>query len=483
MKLKKNKSGVAMILAIVLVLISSACADATTPPPTQDPAVIQTQAAQTVVAGLTVSAPQTTQAPPATSVPTQGQPSGPTPDPDLPQVVIPTPAAGEPAAVANYNTTIYSGPGTNYVVYSAFLGSASARVVGKSEDGLWWAVSIPVAPNGNGWVDGGWVTVTNADNVPALPTPPVPATVALVPPGPDEPQLVTIANTHVRTGPAATFPAFGIAPQGASARVLGKSEDGLWWVVRLDPAIIGAGHGWVEAQYTQATNADQVPAVASPEAVEAVSPPPPAEGAPSATTLDYVNVRSGPGTNFPVLVVAPPGASGEVSGRSADSAWWQVKISTDFAADGLGWVSASYVTTQNAQNVPVVEAPAAPPTVGTTPPPPSQAGCALAAQNPADGTEFSISAPFQTTWLLQNTGTSAWDQAEYDLLFLGAANNIFLHTGPDRYDLTASVEAGGTYQFTVPMMAPFGPGTFGEVWQLSFGNQPVCQFYVYIEVN
>ena len=55
--------------------------------------------------------------------------------------------------------------------------------------------------------------------------------------------------------------------------------------------------------------------------------------------------------------------------------------------------------------------------------------------------------------------------------------------GPDRYDRTATVDPGGTYNFLVPMFAPFEFGTFGEVWQLIYENQPVCQFSAYIEVK
>jgi len=266
--------------------------------------------------------------------------------------------------------------------------------------------------------------------------------------------------------------------------VLGKSEDSLWWVVRIDPAKVGAGNGWVEAQYTQASNVEGVPTVAAPVAPESVPPPAPPAGAPSATTTDYVNVRSGPGTNYPVLVVAPPGVSGEVSGKSADGGWWQVKISTQYASDGLGWVSASYVTTQNTDSVPVVEPPAAPPPVESTPPTPAPgAGCAVAAQNPADGTVFGVSASFQTTWLLQNTGTETWDQGEYDFVYVGSLDNTKLHMGSDRYDLGANVEPGGTYNFAVSMFAPFETGEFGEAWSLMVGSKPVCTFYVYIQVK
>jgi len=471
-----KKLNTTLIIMIVAALVLSACAEATTPAPTQAPA--------TEAPATTPAAAEPTQAAPTAAAPTQAAPPpGPTPDPNLPSAVIPAPAAGEPAAIASFNTAIYSGPGTNYVVYAAFLGGETAKVTGKSEDGLWWAISVPVAVNGIGWVDAAWVTVSNADGVPVLPTPPVPATTDLVPPAPEDPQLFAVVNTFVRSGPAGSFPAYGIAQTGASARVLGKSEDGLWWVVRLDPANVGAGHGWVEAQYTEEMNVEAVPTVATPGTAVSAPPPPPPTGAPSATTLDYVNVRSGPGTNYPVLVVAPPGVSGEVSGKSADAAWWQVKISTQYSSDGFGWVSADYVTTQGTEAVPVVEAPAPPPTVGTTPPPETAGGCIVAAQNPADGTVFGVSASFETSWLLQNTGSGPWNQGEYDLIYVGAVNNTKLHMGPDVYDLTSTVEPGGTYNFAVPMSAPFEMGTFGEAWTLSLSNQPVCTFYVYIEVK
>jgi uncharacterized protein YraI len=462
------------VLIIILTMVLSACAGEETPVPTQDVAKIQTEAAQTVVADLENVEAQG-------MVPTMAPPPGPTPDPNIPVAVIPTPVSGEPTAIANYNTTINSGPGTNYVVYSVFVGSQTAKVVGKSENGLWWAVSVPVAPGGVGWVDAGWVTVSNTENVPVLPTPPVPPTVELVPPGPDDPQATAIANVYVRTGPATSFPAYGIAPIGASGRVIGKSEDNLWWVVRLNPDNVGVGYGWVMAQYTSAVNVEGVQTIASPQAPPQYVPPAPPAGVPTVTAVDYVNVRSGPSTNFMIYLVAPPGAAGEAVGKNADGTWWQVKISTEYAPDGLGWVSADWVTTQNTENVPVVESPPEPPPVPATPPPTTTTGCSLYSQNPADGSVFEQGLPFSTTWVLMNTGTEKWAVGEYDIAFVGAYNNVYLHTGLDIYDLYTNVDPGMTYNVTVPMVSPYGPGMYGEMWQLMRGNQIICQFYIYIE--
>ena len=93
-----------------------------------------------------------------------------------------------------------------------------------------------------------------------------------------------------------------------------------------------------------------------------------------------------------------------------------------------------------------------------------------------------IGTPFTATWVLQNTGTTKWDENEYDVVFVGAYNNVYMHTGPDGYDLAVTVQPGATYNFSVPMLAPFGPGQFGEMWQISHGSQAICQFYVYIQV-
>ncbi len=484
---KKHKVMLIVVVSMLLMLVVSACGTSETPAPapTQDVAAIQTEAAQQVVADMTANAPAPTEPPPATAVPTEAPPPpGPTPDPNMPVAVVPTPAAGEPAAVANTNTTIYSGPGENYVMYATFLTGSTAKIIGKSEDGLWWVISVPPAPNGQGWINAAWVTATGADGVAVVATPPVPPTVDMVPPAPEDPQATAIANVNIRSGPGTNFPAYGVAPFGTTGRVIGKSEDGEWWVVRLDPTKVGAGYGWVSAEYTVASNVENIQVIATPPAAPTATPPPPAEGAPTATTIDWVNVRSGPGTNFPVLVVAPPGSTGEVTGKSSDNAWWQVIIPTQYSADGRGWVSADWVTTQNTGSVPVVASPTPPPTVPTTPPPPTtNAGCALVSQNPVDGTIFAPGASFNTTWVLQNTGTANWDMGEYDIVFAGSANNILMHQGPDGYDITSTVQPGNTYNFTVPMIAPFEPGVYGEAWQVVLGSQTICPFYVYITVQ
>lgn len=93
------------------------------------------------------------------------------------------------------------------------------------------------------------------------------------------------------------------------------------------------------------------------------TPPP---GLPLATTTTDLNVRSGPSTAYPVLGLLKAGQTAEITGRSADGGWWQIKFPG--VAGERGWLTAQYVTAQNVANVPIVPAPAPPP---ATPVPPT----------------------------------------------------------------------------------------------------------------
>jgi uncharacterized protein YraI len=463
-----------MSIFLLAVMVLTACATPTpAPAPTPDVAQIQTQAALDTINSITASAP--------TPLPTLPPAPGPTVTVPIGNAVVPIPAAGQPSATANFNTVIYSGPGQNYVVYGAFLGGAKAVVIGKNADAAtWWAVSVPAAPTGAGWVSAGWVTVTDATNVPVLPTPPVPPTTALVPPAAGDPVAVVLVNTFVRTGPGENYPAYGIGQAGASARVIGISEYHQWWAVRLNPQAVGAGNGWVLASTVQVTGAENVPTIDSPPASSPVVPVPPAAGVPAGTATDFVNVRSGPGTQFPVLAVAAPGASAEIVGVSADKQWWQVKIPVRFSADGLGWASASFVATTNTAGVPVVAAPPTPVVPPQTPQP--NRSCALLSQSPADHTVMAPDTSFTTNWTVKNTGTTAWTTDSYDVKFLGASSIPF-HQGADGYDLPTNVEPGWTYSVAVSMIAPANTGTYGEAWGIIQGSTTVCTFWVWIDVK
>jgi len=121
------------------------------------------------------------------------------------------------------------------------------------------------------------------------------------------------------------------------------------------------------------TAADQLAVVMNRKVVVDLPAPDPAPATPKGrvTGTQALNIRSGPGVAFPVIGVARNGDEGEIVGRSADGRWWAVSLPA--APGGIGWASADFVLATNAENVPVIEAPAPPAPTPTPVRPPATA--------------------------------------------------------------------------------------------------------------
>jgi uncharacterized protein YraI/heat shock protein HslJ len=330
----------------------------------------------------------------------------------LPVAMLPTPEASKPSAQANTAVNVRSGAGENYTIYGVLQSGMQAQVVGKSEDGKWWALNMPISPTGSGWVSGEYVTVSNAEGVPVLASPTVPPSVEPVAPGANDPQATALQPVYVRTGPGDAYPSYGSAQPGQTALVIGRSEDGTYWVVRANPKIIPAGFGWVQAYLVETKNTDNVPVIVAPSVPASVPLPPPATtGGPMATATTSVNLRSGPSTDYPVVGVAQTGQSGEITGKNQDGSWWQVRVPASTSADGLAWVSGAYVVAVNTANVPVVTAPPPPPPVEVPQPPQSPTGAWVITVEPLNvragpGNEYPAYGKIPAGVVLQVTGKS-----------------------------------------------------------------------------
>ena len=263
--------------------------------------------------------------------------------------------------------------------------------------------------------------------------------------------------------------------------MFGVDETLQWFTVRLDPSVVGKGHGWVRSNLVETENVDleDLTVIEAPAIPDRVAPPEVAPGDPKATAIDYVNVRTGPSTNYPAIAMAIPGGSAGVSGKSADTEWWQVIVGTSYTPSGLAWVNAGYVVTENTENVPVVEAPPPP---DVAPPPSGSTACALVSQSPTDGTIVAPGASFDMTWTLQNVGSTTWDENTTDVNFIAAAGGTRL-SSTDLLDLTQSVSPGSTYSVVVSMMAPSSSGQYGETWSINENSNNFCQFYNIINVS
>jgi heat shock protein HslJ len=92
--------------------------------------------------------------------------------------------------------------------------------------------------------------------------------------------------------------------------------------------------------------------------------PEPAE--PTATVIAPlgVNVRTGPGTEYPSMGIAPQGTTLEVVGVSQDGTWYVINV----PGNAVGWVAAEYVAVENVEDVPVSPAPPTPTPAATATP-------------------------------------------------------------------------------------------------------------------
>ena len=68
----------------------------------------------------------------------------------------------------------------------------------------------------------------------------------------------------------------------------------------------------------------------------------PASGKPQAVPKSTMNVRAGPGVNFPVIGSATAGKPYEITGKNPEGSWYQICC----IGDAKGWLSASLVTVQ-----------------------------------------------------------------------------------------------------------------------------------------
>ena len=82
--------------------------------------------------------------------------------------IVPTPMPGAPILTAAANLNIRSGPGIEFDKIGLMLIGQSAEVVGVSKDGEWWAIKVPLAQGGRGWVTANFVHVGNVQDVPII---------------------------------------------------------------------------------------------------------------------------------------------------------------------------------------------------------------------------------------------------------------------------------------------------------------------------
>jgi serine/threonine protein kinase len=101
----------------------------------------------------------------------------------------------------------------------------------------------------------------------------------------------------------------------------------------------------------------------------------PAPQTPQAIIQQEIEVRSGPGDDYPLLGLLPPNASVEITSRDQSGDWWQIE--TSLGTDNQGWIRADEeaAIASNIDTLPIAVAPPTstpPPTETATVPPPTE---------------------------------------------------------------------------------------------------------------
>ena len=234
------------------------------------------------------------------------------PPPAYPPVEPEAPASGVPTVTALTYVNVRSGPGTNYPILGAAPTGTIGEVVGISPDGGWYAVKVATTlePTGVAWVAAEYVSLSNPSNtdIPVISSAPAPPPVTAPPPASGAPSALALEAVNVRSGPSTDYPIYGVASAGASAPVVGKSQDGAWVVVTISTSVAPDGQGWVSAAYVQLSGATlgDLPVVQPPAMPPEVVPPPPAAGSVVVQTTEPINVRAGRGMSFPAMARCQP---------------------------------------------------------------------------------------------------------------------------------------------------------------------------------
>jgi LysM repeat protein/SH3-like domain-containing protein len=151
-----------------------------------------------------------------------------------------------------------------------------------------------------------------------------------------------VSFLNVRSGPGMTYDRINVLSNGAQVTLLGRDSFGGWLKVRL----ASGQEGWVGSAYiASSTVFSTLPVVSGPVVI-----PPPEGGATGVVATYGLNLRTGPGTSYPVIVALSQGMTVPVSHRNSDGTWVRLTL----PGGTVGWVSAPYLTLSTAVvNLPV----------------------------------------------------------------------------------------------------------------------------------
>ena len=204
--------------------------------------------------------------------------------------------SGTSAKTTEY-VNLRSGPGTNYSS-KGVIASGTTITVTDTSNAQWYAVRLS---NGTtGYMFSEYVKLSGSASSGSTSTPSTESTAAK-----------TTEYVNVRSGPGTNYSSKGVIASGTSITVTDRSN-AQWYAVKLSNGTTG----YIFSEYIQITGSSSSSGSTSTPSTESVA----------AKTTEYVNVRSGPGTNYSSKGVIASGTSITVTDRS-NSEWYAVKLS------------------------------------------------------------------------------------------------------------------------------------------------------------
>ncbi len=209
-----------------------------------------------------------------------------------------------------------SGPGTNYSSKGVIALGTTVTVTDRSNS-EWYAVRL--ANGSTGYIFAQYLKLNSSSSATATPAP------TQAPSG-SEQSAKTTEYVNFRSGPGTNYSSKGVIASGTTVTVTDTSNSE-WYAVRLS----NGSTGYIFAQYLKLNSSSS--ATATPAPTQA-----PSGSEQSAKTTEYVNFRSGPGTNYSSKGVIASGTTVTVTDRS-NSQWYAVRL----ANGSTGYIFAQYL--------------------------------------------------------------------------------------------------------------------------------------------
>ena len=224
-----------------------------------------------------------------------------------------------------------SGPGTNYNSKGVIALGTTVTVTDTS-NAQWYAVRLS---NGStGYIFAEYISFTGSN------TPSATAAPTQAPSNGSEQSAKTTEYVNFRSGPGTNYNSKGVIALGTTVTVTDTSNSE-WYAVRLS----NGSTGYIFAQYLKLNSSSS--ATATPAPTQA-----PSGSEQSAKTTEYVNFRSGPGTNYSSKGVIASGTTVTVTDRS-NSQWYAVRL----ANGSTGYIFAQYLKVTGTSSATPTQAP------------------------------------------------------------------------------------------------------------------------------